>query len=140
MCVTISDPDDWADHEALLDWAFRSWSYRSVGDVAYVLPVISGKSDACTAVPGEDVRVLLEPGETVRVTAELPRFVFAPLHAGETVGMLTVTAPDGTQQKTPLVCTGDVAADAAIRLTPYERLERCWRLAGHSIFSFNPDF
>ena len=50
LCVTIADPDDWADHTALLDWGFAQF-HMFVGDgISYVLPVLSGEARACAVV------------------------------------------------------------------------------------------
>ena len=75
--------------------------------------------------------------ETPKIRAALPRFVFAPLQEGQSLGTLTLTAPDGTQESVPLVCAGAVPADKAMPLSFPERLARFWRLAGRALFSFN---
>ena len=140
VCVTISDRNDWEDHARLLDWAFDSYEYRAVipADAAYPVAVLSGAAAQCDAVPRETVRLLLEKDARTETRIELPRFVFAPVRQGDALGLLTVTAADGTTAQTPLGCAQDVAEDANARLTPRERLERFWNLAGHYLFSFYP--
>ncbi len=140
VCVTIDDPQDWDDHAALLDWAFSNWHWRVFDDAAYVLPVLSGQRAKCVVLPGGTPGLLLETNARVRMVAELPRFVFAPLRAGEQVGTLTVTAPDGASASARLVCAQDVPADEAMRLSLSGRLCRGWRLIGRSFFSFDPKF
>lgn len=137
VCVTLSDPDDWTDHTALLDWAFENWEYRQI-TASYELPVISGKAPGCVAeaVP---VRLLLRTDEQPELKAELPRFLFAPLQKGEPIGTLTAVSEDGAKAETPLICRTDVPADAALCLTPLERMQRIWRLMGHGMFSYNLD-
>ena len=137
ICVTIADPDDWDDHTALLDWGFGQFRLFDGTGIGYTLPVLSGDADACAVVPARAPRLLLRAGETVRIRAALPRFVFAPLRTGQAVGTLTVSAPDGTEAAVPLLCAGDVPADEAIPLTFPEKLARLWRLAGRALFSFN---
>lgn len=135
VCVTISDPDDWTDHAALLDWAFENWEYREV-TASYELSVLSGTEPACAAeaVPA---RLLLRTAEQPTLRAELPRFLFAPLHKGETIGTLTAVSPDGLSVQTPLICRSDIPADASVCLTPMERMQRIWRLVGHGMFLYN---
>lgn len=140
VCVTIDDPADWDDHAALLDWAFSNWRWRVFDDAAYVLPVQSGLRAKCVVLPGDAPGLLLENNARVRLIAELPRFVFAPLRAGEQVGTLTVTAPDGETASARLICAQDIPADEALRLSLSERLCRGWRLIGRSFFSFDPKF
>ena len=137
VCVTINDPDDWADHTALLDWGFQEYQMFEGDGISYVLPVFSGEARACAVVPERTPRLLLRAGETPRIRAALPRFVFAPLKRGQSLGTLTLTAPDGTEVSAPLVCAGAVPADAALPLSFPEKLARFWRLAGRALFSFN---
>ena len=137
LCVTIVDPDDWDDHTALLDWGFQEYKMFEGEGISYVLPVLSGESRACAVVPERTPRLLLRRGETPKVRAALPRFVFAPLRRGQSLGTLTLTAPDGTEAAVPLVCAGAVPSDASMPLSFPERLARFWHLAGRALFSFN---
>lgn len=135
VCVTLSDPDDWRDHAALLDWAFETWEYREI-TASYELSVLSGTEPLCAAeaIPA---RLLLRRGEQPTLRAELPRFLFAPLRKGETIGTLTATSPDGLSVQTPLICRSDVPADVSMCLTPMERMQRIWRLVGHGMFAYH---
>lgn len=137
LCVTISDPDDWDDHTALLDWGFQAYRMFEGEGISYVLPVFSGEARACAVVPKETPRLLLAADETPKIRAALPRFVFAPLKRGQSLGTLTLTAPDGTETSVPLVCAGAVPEDAAMPLSFPEKLARFWHLAGRALFSFN---
>ena len=140
ICVTISDPDDWADHEALLDWGFENFEYRVVSGAAYPLPVFTGEASACVLLPEAAPALLLERGEDTTLRAELPRFVFAPVRQGQPLGRLTLTAGDGQSVTVPLRAAGDVAADVRAPLTHWERFCRFWQLTGRAVFSFNPTF
>lgn len=137
LCVTIADPNDWADHTALFDWGFAEYRMFEGGGIRYVLPVFSGRAQACAVVPKTAPRLLLRQGETPKIRAALPRFVFAPLKKGQSLGTLTLTAPDGTETSVPLVCAGGVPFDQALPLSFPEKLARLWRLAGRALFSFN---
>ena len=138
ICVTISDPDDWEDHTALLDWAFEHCVWRVCRAVGYRLPVFSGQDDACLVLPERAPALLTERGERLRFRAELPRFVFAPIAPGEKLGTLTVTAESGAEDSVPLVCAGSVEADTHLPLSFAERIGRFWQLAGRAFLSFNP--
>ena len=140
ICVTISDPDDWDDHTALLDWAFDHYAWRVCRAIGYRLPVFSGQSDACLVLPAQPPALLTERGERLRFTAELPRFVFAPVSPGQRLGTLTVTAENGAQSSAPLVCAGSVRADERLPLSFSERVSRFWRLAGRAFLAYNPVF
>ena len=88
VCVTLSDPDDWNDHTRLLDWAFENYAYRAVaGDTpVYAVPVLSGTVQVCAVTPEREAYLLLRPEDTVTLTAELPRFAFAPVQQGTAGG------------------------------------------------------
>lgn len=92
IAVTLGAPDDWQDHEHLLDYGFsRCEAVGLVHPEAEHLPVwvISGEREYTIVSPAESVRVVLprERGRVRRVV-ELPRFAYAPLSEGETMGQL----------------------------------------------------
>ena len=91
ICVTLSDPDDWHDQSALYDWAYAGFRWLTLSGVCrFEVPVISGSRDKLTVQPAEDARVLIPSGEEVRLQAELPRFVFAPVNSQEAAGHVDV--------------------------------------------------
>ena len=89
ISVTLSAPDDWRDHTAMLDYGFKY--YESVKlcrqrEVIISLPdVSSGKGEIeCVAKSGI-VLTLPRGGEITRVI-ECPRFFWDTPRKGETVG------------------------------------------------------
>ncbi|MBR5343110.1 MAG: D-alanyl-D-alanine carboxypeptidase [Oscillospiraceae bacterium] len=91
-CVTLNDPDDWDDHEALYDWAFsRCEEYVfDAGSCRYQIPLLSGLEENTVAVPAKDEKLLLPRNGALRVRAELPFYVFAPAARGSPAGRLRV--------------------------------------------------
>ena len=92
ICVTLSDPDDWNDHCRLYDWAFSQYCDRrplSGADLPDV-PVISGSAPAVSVVPEEEPVLFLPRDAELSVRYELPRFVFAPVKAGERAGRCAI--------------------------------------------------
>lgn len=92
IAVTLGAPDDWQDHENLLDYGFsRCEAVELVQPEVEHLPVwvISGEREYTIVSPASSVRVVLprERGRVRRVV-ELPRFAYAPLSEGETMGQL----------------------------------------------------
>lgn len=90
ICVTLSAPDDWADHTALFDYGFSAVKPRAVSpDVSDVaVPVVGGEQDAVPAA-------LLSPGCTVLTEEEWARterriecspFYYAPVKKGAYLG------------------------------------------------------
>lgn len=91
ICVTLHAPDDWNDHMKLYDSCF---SMVEAVDLEFP-PILSQ-----VLVGGEHERIALRPSETVTVGAEaggigtitcrvlLPPFAYAPVEAGDQLGVL----------------------------------------------------
>ena len=103
VAVTLSAPNDWNDHKAMLDYGFST--YESVtlcesGDYREPLWVESGMQSYVMVENREDLTVSLpvERGE-IQVTVELPRFEFAPIATDEQVGQLvySLRGEDGSR-------------------------------------------
>ena len=142
VCVTLSDPDDWNDHTHLLDWAFENYAYRAVaGDTpVYAVPVLSGTVQVCAVTPEREAYLLLRPEDTVTLTAELPRFAFAPVQQGTRAGTLTAVGPAG-QRVTVALCYRDAAAlDPSVKATPFVRLGRLWTRVSRYFSAYYPEF
>ena len=142
VCVTLSDPDDWNDHTRLLDWAFENYAYRAVaGDTpVYAVPVLSGTVQVCAVAPEREAYLLLRPEDTVTLTAELPRFAFAPVQQGAQAGTLTAVGPAG-QSVTVALCYRDPAAlDPSVKATPFARLGRLWTRVSRYFSAYYPEF
>ena len=142
VCVTLSDPDDWNDHTRLLDWAFENYAYRAVaGDTpVYAVPVLSGTVQVCAVAPEREAYLLLRPEDTVTLTAELPRFAFAPVQQGTRAGTLTAVGPAG-QNVTVALCYRDPAAlDPSVKATPFARLGRLWTRVSRYFSAYYPEF
>lgn len=93
VCVTLSAPDDWRDHTALYDWAYREYEAFSVSQENPVaeIPVISGKKSTVGAAPQKTISLCIPRGSTVKTECCLPRFVFAKVDQGSAAGELRIT-------------------------------------------------
>lgn len=90
ICVTLSDPDDWKDHRTLYDWAFAHYTERNVSEeLRFDVEVLSGEHTS-VSIAAQPLSLFLPKTAKLRVEAELPRFVFAPVEAGTTAGKMTV--------------------------------------------------
>ncbi len=110
VCVTLSDSDDWRDHEALYDWASINYVNRIVTEnAAFSVPVLSGERESVRAIPAEELKLLVPRDAELTLSAELPWFVFAPVHAGEEAGRLHVLCGGEALAELPLVYEEDAA-------------------------------
>jgi D-alanyl-D-alanine carboxypeptidase len=129
LCVTLNAPRDWEDHAALLDWGFGQYEAVGPGEIGWSLSVIGGVSPAVEVRPAGEGKLLL-PRDGVRWEVELPRFVYAPVSAGETAGAARCLDGEGrVLWDTPLLYARDVAADPSQPLSFWEKLRWAWFFA-----------
>lgn len=112
ITVTLSDPNDWEDHERLMDYGFSQLTSYSIDDsnVQIPLPVVGGmkKSVMVTGEAGETVVLPTDQAQNVKRTVELPRFAYAPVQAGQILGHVRYSAGSETIAETELVAGEDV--------------------------------
>lgn len=131
ICVTLSDPDDWADHTALFDWGFANWEIRRaipIGPLA-TLPVISGDVDTVRVAATENPSMLVPRGANMDIRLELPDFVYADVQAGTTAGTLVITIEGEFARRVELCFVESVHIKEDMRLTAWERFKRAWYLS-----------
>ncbi len=110
ICVTLNAPDDWNDHIALYEFGFSRFSEREVPDGGYGcrVPVVGGLLPDVACVPKSGVSAfLLEDAEAV-CRAACPRFLYAPVRAGDTVGYIAVTVGETELVRVPLLAAETV--------------------------------
>ena len=113
VCVTLSDPDDWRDHECLYAWAYDNYVNQTVTDgLCWEVPLLSGDRESLPVVPAFELRLLVRRGEEIACEAELPRFVFAPVAEGSEAGRVRVRCGGSERAEIPLV----YAAGAEVRM------------------------
>ncbi len=106
VAVTLRDPDDWQDHEALLEAGFSQYSIRrlvTAGEEIATLDVVGGEDGTVSLVAAENYDCALAPRE--RVTLVLPGagFVYAPVAMGAEAGDAHVMIDGKAVGKVPLV-------------------------------------
>lgn len=91
FAVTLSASDDWNDHKTLYTYGFTHWEAVTIPAERYELPLISGISDTVTIESEETTLVLPKVRDALSYFRASPRFVYAPIAKGDTVGHLRVT-------------------------------------------------
>ena len=132
VCVTINDPDDWADHTSLYNIAFDSIKLQKVctkGEVFSKIPVISGESDGVNIEFSEDITLTLDENDEVTAEVELPRFVYAGFSRSDTVGKVTFFVNGEEKASTELVFGNNINIDGNIRLSSFDKFKRLMRLS-----------
>ena len=89
ICVTINDGNDWADHQLLLEDAFRRYENRVIvraGDILGQRSVLSGDADTVQLVAAEDFSFALTAQEQPRILLSGSEFDYAPVVRGADAG------------------------------------------------------
>lgn len=81
ISVTLSDPDDWDDHTALVEYAVKQYKHKTTTD-EFTISVVGGASDSTVCTASYDVITL----GAVTVKAYYYPFIYAPVCAGDVVG------------------------------------------------------
>lgn len=113
ICVTLNDRSDWADHAALYDWGFSNYEGCCIpgGTLAARVPVVGGNAEYAEAVTAAPLRLCLDRGSNVERTADLPRFLYAPVAKGTVAGTLRIRVDDTEAAALPLIWARDVPED-----------------------------
>ena len=116
ICVTLDDPDDWDDHEALFDYGFQNWHLHPLaysGKVVRALPVAGSLLPQVEVVTDGDVCYPLGANERVTATISLPKQVTAPVQAGAIAGKITFLLSEQVIGETYLLYAADIPENTA---------------------------
>jgi D-alanyl-D-alanine carboxypeptidase (penicillin-binding protein 5/6) len=119
------------ESERLIEWAFREFNdYRlfAVGDKVDDGEVWLGAEPKVPLTVAKDFVVTLprKARKDMKVAIEYDRPIPAPVHKGETVGKVVMTAPDAAPVEAPLVAAADLE-----RMNPWGRIVT---LAGYLVW------
>ena len=106
IAVTINDPDDWADHAALLDWGFSRMQEKEAapaGQSLGAVPVVGGTAAVVRCRLTAALRCTLLPEEGAEVRLCLPRVVWAPVTEGAQAGWAELCVDGAVLARAPLV-------------------------------------
>lgn len=94
IAVTINAPNDWADHKAMLDAGFDSYHKLSLLNASQQkiwMPVVGGKEQTVLCTNTDEISSILPSNitsENCVISLESPRFLYAPIKTGDSVGKL----------------------------------------------------
>lgn len=107
ICVTLNDPNDWNDHISLLEYGFASMESKTLlqaGEFTFDCPVVNGKTETVRVKNADGIMVLLPASSPLPERfVRLPRFLPAPLRAGEIVGYVGYKVNGKTIGESPLI-------------------------------------
>jgi len=92
IAVTIDAPDDWCDHESMLEYGYsllRADMLAAPGEYRYTLPVLGGTADQITVSnDGSFKEIVHRDLERATTNIRLSRYLVAPVTKGEVVGKI----------------------------------------------------
>ena len=106
VAVTINDPNDWADHEELLDWGFESYECVDASKLLRPQRIPLAGGGSLEARAAQPVFVALPKGEKeqLKVTYYLPRFCYGSIGLMQELGKASVTLQGEEVVSLPMVC------------------------------------
>lgn len=115
IAVTLSDPNDWADHARLLDYGFEIYPRRLVleGGRRWLVPCAGSLCPFAEASAGADLYYPLAEGERLELDPSLAEGVQAPVAPGTQLGTARLTLNGETVLTVPLTCRTGVLDDRA---------------------------
>ena len=117
ICVTLSDPNDWADHAALFDWGFSAYHLQTAaqaGEQVGCLPVEGSLVPMCPLVAGEELSAALGEGERLETKLLVDTSVLtAPVAEGQKVGELVCSLGGEELSRVPVEAGRSVTSDRA---------------------------
>ena len=87
ICVTLNDPDDWADHMALYESCFEKVSQQRLRpDMSEIyVSTADGRKVRCD-IPDMVITMTADGARLAECRVYLPQFVYAPVEKGEKLG------------------------------------------------------
>ncbi len=111
IVATLNGGDYWNDHIALYDYGFSCVKRVALTPEIPQYTAVCGGIDRQVALSADlSESVVVQTGETLHTQVELPRFVWAPIAAGDTLGRVTVSAGDRVVCTVPITATHNVAS------------------------------
>ncbi len=111
VAVTLNAPDDWNDHEKLLDYGFSQVETVVFGNKDYaILPLVGGDANEISAFVKDKISISVRKGDKdkIKKIVEVPPFLYAPLKQGQVVGKVKYQVDGDVLASNDLIIEKDV--------------------------------
>ena len=101
----MNDPDDWVDHSALLEDGFSRFTVQTLVEAGACIgyaEIAGGESGSTELIAAEDFSYPLADGEKVTFALPKPGFVYAPVVAGQSAGVVYICVDGNPVGKLPV--------------------------------------
>lgn len=123
VAVTLSAPDDWNDHRALLDYGFEVTEFfeSTSQQLPDSLPVVGGDCDR-VKIYGQNISYAVSRKNSNKISYKilLPTFLYSGVKAGQKVGSINYYYENKLFKSTDIICLADVY-DKPVKI-PFKKL------------------
>ena len=130
IAVTLSDPDDWEDHAALLDYGFSQYPGRQFFEAGESVSWQRVEGSLLRSVPvyiKDSLSYPLTEDEDYSVTVLLPGSVAAPVYKGSIAGLVTVFVSGEVVCQSYLLYGAEAERHVIAQNPSIQRLLSVWR-------------
>ena len=125
IVVTMNDPNDWADHAALIEQGFGEYSVQEIveeGQCLGTAEIVGGDAGSVELITCESYSYPLAEGESVQIVLPGPGFVYAPIVQGQSAGYAYLCIDQNVIGKVPLQYGTTVEQDQSRKLSFWDKL------------------
>ncbi len=130
ICVTLNDPDDWADHKKLFDYGFERCVLPDC-DLTEVGVRVTGGERKIVDVECACLPVLVNKGNEFTRLVTVDSFLYAPVKSGQKVGAVYYYSKDGK-----LLYTVDLLSVQSVNAVKAVKVQKNQQEKKKSIFDF----
>ncbi len=115
VCVTLNAGDDWNDHMAMSNYAFKNYNmalYKREGTVAAAVRVKNGMVGEVNGIFAEDIYLPEKDENEWELEIDIPRKISAPVAKGSVIGKITAKGKNGETEEFDIAAEKDVAVKA----------------------------
>ena len=90
IAVTFNDPNDWVDHQQLLEQGFSDYKLKNIiykGQVLGQMNIVGGSAKQVPIISNDDFSVALRTGERWHIELPAKSFEYAPVSEGQDAGI-----------------------------------------------------
>ena len=112
VCVTLNAGDDWNDHIAMSNYAFKNYKatlYQRGGTVAAAVRVKDGAVCEVNGLFKDDIYLFEKEDNEWELEIHIPRRISAPVAQGDVIGKITAKGRDGETKEFDITAEKDVA-------------------------------
>ena len=125
IAVTINAPDDWNDHQKLLEQGFSEYRPQTLvqqGEILGMLEIAGGEAGEVSVLAAENFVYCLRKNETWRLELPAPGFVYAPVVQGQEAGYAHIFVEGKAVGKIPLTFADTVEIESSPVLPWWKRI------------------